>query len=251
MRWLLQERGRNADRALIARVRAAAQPRTYTAYILTTIPIVMFVGADVVEMGLVASLAHPGGNITGSTFFYSDLMAKRLELLKTIAPSTTSAAVFVLKDNPANAILLEKMGETAKALNIALLPVKISGLQEILEALSSFSDAKVDGVVVSDTARILVHAQAIAAFATKNGLPAVGPSEFPQSGGLVGYGVDFLSLFHRAAAFVDRILKGEKPADMPIERATTFKLVLNLKTANALGLTVPPILLATADEAIE
>ena len=211
----------------------------------------MFVGADVVEMGLVASLAHPGGNITGSTFFYSDLMAKRLELLKTIAPSTTSAAVFVLKDNPANAILLEKMGETAKALNIALLPVKISGLQEILEALSSFSDAKVDGVVVSDTARILVHAQAIAAFATKNGLPAVGPSEFPQSGGLVGYGVDFLSLFHRAAAFVDRILKGEKPADMPIERATTFKLVLNLKTANALGLTVPPILLATADEAIE
>jgi putative tryptophan/tyrosine transport system substrate-binding protein len=143
------------------------------------------------------------------------------------------------------------MGETAKALNIALRPTEISGPQELPSAFSDLADAQVGGLVVTDTTRIIIGVAAIAAFARKHNVPSVGPLEFAKRGGLVGYGVDFLSLFHRAAAFVDKILKGERPPDIPIERVTRFKLVLNLNTARELGLTVPPLLLATADEVIE
>ena len=143
------------------------------------------------------------------------------------------------------------MGATAKALQVDLRPIDVSGPTEFERAFSAWADAQVGGFVASDHTRISFNAHAIAALAAKYRLPSIGPLELPASGGLMGYGVNFTDMFRRAAVLVDKILNGAKPGDIPIEQATTFKSVLNLKTAKALGVTVPDKLLATTDEVIE
>src|SRR3954454_2350502 len=202
-------------------------------------------------MGRAASLAHPGGNVTGSTFFYPELMAKRLDFLKQAAPSLASVGVLMVR-NPGNRDILDKMAVTAKALNIKLHPVELPEASDFESAFSAWADLKVTGVVLADHVQLqTTNIKGIAASIATYRLPAIGPLRLTDNGGVVGYGVNFFDLFRRAAVFVDKILKGTKPADIPIEQVTKFKLVLNLKTAIALGLAMPTSLLLSADEVIE
>jgi putative tryptophan/tyrosine transport system substrate-binding protein len=216
-----------------------------------TIPIVIATGADLVAMGIVNSLAHPGGNITGLTFFLPELMAKRLALLKEAVPSIHRVGVLLLRDNPSNANVLEVMRGSANALHVELRIAEIGGPSDLDGVFGVFDEQKIDGAAMIDHAQVLAQAHLIGALAQKYRMPSVGPVELPESGGLMGYGVDFSDMFRRAAALVDKILKGEKPADIPVEQATAFKLVLNTRTARALKMEMPPILLARADEVIE
>jgi putative ABC transport system substrate-binding protein len=216
-----------------------------------TIPIVQAVGPDLVALGIVASLAHPGGNITGSTFFVSELMAKRLELVKEVVPSMTRAGVLLFRGSSVNPGILEAMGVAAKALGVGLQPIEAREPGEFENAFSAWAEMKVGALAISDNPQFLINADVIAALAAKHRLPSISSLEFAASGGLMAYGVNFFSSFRRAAAVVDKILKGAKPGDIPIERATKFKFVLNLKTAKALGLDIPPTLLVRADEVIE
>jgi putative tryptophan/tyrosine transport system substrate-binding protein len=218
-----------------------------------TIPIVMATGGDLVAMGLAESLAHPGGNVTGVTFFVVQLMAKRLELLKAVAPSLARAGVLLLKDMPAKSKtdLLTTMGAAAKALNVELDTIEVRELGDLEPTIARAVDGGLEGLVVLDHAFFTANAAAIAALAARRRLLSAGALEFGRAGGLIGYGVNFPELFRRAAGIVDRILKGAKPGDIPIEQATKFHMIVNLKTAEALGLDVPPTLLAGADEVIE
>jgi putative tryptophan/tyrosine transport system substrate-binding protein len=216
-----------------------------------TIPIVAATAGDMVAMGIVASLAHPGGNITGSTFFVPELYAKRLELFREVVPSMTRAGVLLVRNNPSNLNALEAMGVTAKALKVGLQPIEVGKPTEYESAFSSWADQQIGALVVTDHAQLLANVNAITALAAKHRFPSIGPVELPSGGGLVGYGVNFSDMFRRAASFVDKILKGAKPGDIPVEQATKFKLVINLKTAKALGLTISETLLATADEVIQ
>jgi putative ABC transport system substrate-binding protein len=216
-----------------------------------TIPIVAAVAPDLVALGVVSSLSHPGGHLTGLTFFLPELMAKRLELLKEVVPSMTRAGVLLLRDNPSTGSILEKMGATAKALGVGLQPIEVNGPREFESEFSGWTEKQISGVVILDHPDFLASFDAIAALAAKHRLPSIGALELPASGGLMGYGVRFSEMFRRAAALVDKILKGAKPGDIPVEQATKFQLVLNLKAARALGLQMPPQLLARADEVIE
>ncbi len=216
-----------------------------------TIPIVMAVGPDLVATGLAASLAHPGGNITGSAFFLAELMAKRLELLKEVVPSMTQAGVPLVRDNPANGHTLDLMGAAAKVLRVELQPIELREAKEFASDFLASTERPLGGFVMVDHSQFLHRSAAIAALAAKHRLPSIGPTQLAADGGLMGYGVNFPELFHHAAYFVDRILKREKPGDLPIEQPTKFELVLNLKTAKALGVAIPVVLLATADDVIE
>src|SRR5262249_16828806 len=216
-----------------------------------TIPIVAAAAGDLVAMGVVASLAHPGGKVTGSTFFVPELYAKRLELLKEFVPSLTRAGVLLVRNNPANPSNLELMGGTAKALKVGLRPMEVGPPTEYENAFSASADKHVGGVVVTDQPHFFGNFDALAALVTRYRLPSIGPLEWPTHGGLIAYGVNLADLYRRAAAFVDKILKGAKPQDIPVEQATKFKSVLNLKTAKALGIDMPTSILLRADEVIE
>jgi putative ABC transport system substrate-binding protein len=216
-----------------------------------TIPVVMATYTDAVATGVIVSLAYPGGNVTGSTFFHPELMAKRLELLREVAPSTTRAGVFLFRGSAVNGHVLETMEDTAKALKIGLHPLEVGRPTDLEDAFSTLANQKVGALVVTDHALFIANAKAITALAAKHRLPSIGPLELAASGALMAYGVNFLDQFRRAAVFVDKILKGAKPGDIPVEQPTKFELVLNLKTAKALGLEVPPTLLARADAVIE
>jgi putative ABC transport system substrate-binding protein len=219
--------------------------------VTATIPIVQAVGGDLVALGMVASLAHPGGNVTGSTFFVPELMAKRLELLKELVPSMTRAGVLLVRDNPSTSGILEKMGAAAKALLVELQPIEVRGPREFESAFSAWADKQIGGLVMLDHAYFLANIDAIATFASKDSLPSIGPLELPANGGLMAYGVNFSDFFRRAAYFVDKIIKGAKPGDIPVEQPTKFETIINLKTAKALGLDVPTSILLRADEVIE
>jgi putative ABC transport system substrate-binding protein len=220
----------------------------------TTIPIVIEAAGDLVAMGLATSLAHPGGNVTGLAFFLPEVMSKRLEILKEVVPSMTQAGVLVPR--MAGGVgsfpkVLEVMGATATALKVRLRPIEVSGPRDFESAFSTWINEQIDGFVIPDHAMFGLNVSMIVALAEKYRRPSSGLPELPTGGGLVGYGVNFFDMFRRAAAYVDKILKGVKPADLPIEQASKFKLVINLKTAKALGLTIPDRLLALADEVIE
>jgi len=219
--------------------------------VTTAIPIVQAVGSDPVTAGFAVSLARPGGNVTGSTFFIPELMVKRLELLKEILPSMTRAGVLVVRNNPSTRGILETMATAAQALNVALQPIEVGEPSEFDKALSTWVQPQAGGFVMQDHGFLLANADAIAALAARHRLLSIGPLELPTSGGLFGYGVRFSDFFRRAAYFVDTILKGTKPGDIPIEQATKFKSVLNLKTAKALGIDMPTSILLRADEVIE
>jgi putative ABC transport system substrate-binding protein len=217
----------------------------------TTVPIVMASVGDAVLVGLVASLARPGGNITGSAFFNPELAAKRLELLKETLPRLTRAAALINPDNPGQGTLLQAMEPTAKSLKLELLVVDVLGPADFEKAFKTMADKHVGAVVVAEDGMINSNLQAIATRAAGARLPSIGMAEFAESGGLMGYGVNFSEMYRRAAVFVDKILKGAKPGDLPIERATKFETILNQKAAKALGITFPRSVLVRADKLIE
>jgi putative ABC transport system substrate-binding protein len=217
----------------------------------TTIPIVVATSADAVASGLVESLARPRGNITGSTYFIPELSAKRLEIFKEPFSHTSRMAVLVNPDNPAMVPIIQAMEVTARSLKMGLQQFPVRGPNEFDGAFSAMTKSRVDAVAIIEEPMFQANAGVLAGLAMQKRLPSAGFKEFAEAGGLLGYGVDIVGLFRRAAYFVDRILKGAKPADLPVEQPTKFELVINLKTAKALGLTIPDSLLGRADEVIQ
>jgi ABC-type uncharacterized transport system substrate-binding protein len=217
----------------------------------TDIPIIFLYSGEAVAAGLVASLPRPGGNITGSTYFLPQLLAKRLELLREVMPHITRVAILVNPDNPLFKSTLPVLEISANSLKIELQQFDAHSPSEFEVAFLAMANRRIDAILFQEDAIFLENLRAIAYLAAKQALPFAGPSEFAEAGALIGYGVDFLEMCRRTAVFVDKILKGAKPGDLPIEQPTKFELVVNLKTAKALGLDVPPSLLARADEVIE
>jgi putative tryptophan/tyrosine transport system substrate-binding protein len=217
----------------------------------TTIPIVMALLGDPVVAGIVASLARPGGNITGQSFFGAEIRAKRSELLKEVMPRLTQVAVILNADNPGAETEFQAMESTAKLLNITLQPFRLREPSELASVFERMEHAYVEAVETGDDPLSTLNAGAIAALAARGRLLSIGSEDIPRAGGMMGYGVDFVATYRHTAFFVDKILKGTNPADVPIERASKFQFVLNLKTAKALGLDVPTATLLRADEVIE
>ena len=217
----------------------------------TTIPIVIALIGDAVAVGIVTNVARPGGNITGQSFFNAELRAKRVELLKEVMPRLTQVGVILNADNPATVSEFQAMEATAQSLNIELRPFRLREPSEFVSAFERMEQARMEAVETGDDPLSLVNIGAIVALAVRGRLLSIGPEEVARAGGIIGYGADVVAIYRRAAFFVDRILKGANPADLPIERASKFQLVLNLKAAKALGLTVPQSTLLRADEVIE
>jgi putative ABC transport system substrate-binding protein len=217
-----------------------------------TIPIVFAVVADPVGAGFVESLARPGGNATGFTVFEYSIAGKWVELLKEIVPSVTRAAVLRDSAIAAGPGQLGAIQAVASSLGIELRPVDVRDAGEIERSLTVFAQGSNGGLIVTGSPAAAAHRELIVALAARHRLPAVYNSRlYGAIGGLICYGPDLLDQFRRAAAYVDRILKGEKPADLPVQAPTKYGLVINLKTAKALGLEVPSTVLARADEVIE
>jgi putative ABC transport system substrate-binding protein len=217
-----------------------------------TIPIVFAIVPDPVGAGFVDSLARPGGNSTGFTSFEYSIGAKWLELLKQIAPEVTRAAI--VRD-PAITAGIGQWGaiqSVAPLLGVELSPVNVEDAGEIERAVAAFARSTNAGMILTGSALAIVHRNLIIALAARHRLPTVYYDRyFVAAGGLISYGPDIIDQFRRAAGYADRILKGEKPADLPIQAPTRYETVLNLKTARTLGLEVPATLLARADEVIE
>ena len=217
-----------------------------------SVPIVFVIVPDPVGAGFVDSLARPGGNATGFTSFEYGLSAKWLELLKEIAPAVTRAGVIrdpALASGPAQFAAIQSM---APSLGVEVSPINMRDISETERAVAAFARAASSGLVVTGSALVAVHRHRIIALAARHKLPAVYPEgSYVRDGGLMSYGPDFLDQYRRAAGYVDRILKGEKAADLPVQTPTKYELTINLKTAKALGLEVPPSLLVRADQVIE
>jgi ABC-type uncharacterized transport system substrate-binding protein len=217
----------------------------------STIPIVMAISGDAIATGLVTSLARPEGNITGSTFFIPQLNAKRLELVKEVCPNVARVAALSNPNNPVSKPIIPAMQAAAKPLKLDFDIAEAQGPSEFDGAFASMANRRVDAVVITEDGEFAASFGAIAALAAANKLASIGAQEYAQAGGLIGYGVDLLGLYRRAAYFIDKILKGAKPAELPIEQPTRFELVINLKTAKTLGLEIAPAMLTRADETIE
>jgi len=259
IRWLT---GNNADARKYAAELVALAPDVILGngsyavasllQVTSTVPIVFVLVADPVGAGYVDSLARPGGNITGFTIFDYSISGKWLQLLKEIAPGVTRVAVTrdpSIASGPAQFAVIQA---AAPSLGVELRPVDVRDEGQIERALSLFAQSSNSGLIVTGSPLARSHRDLIIALAARHRLPAVYFNRFwAAAGGLISYGPDLLDPFRRAAGYVDRILKGEKPADMPVQAPTKFELVINLKTAKALGLTVPQSLLASADEVIE
>ena len=208
-----------------------------------TIPIVM-VAADPVGLGLVASLARPGGNVTGLSYFNEAIVAKRVQLLKEFVPGLARVAVLRNPTIAVHATFWQETEVAARTLGVALQPLDIRGPDDFEAAFAAATRGNAQALIAFDDALTVAYRPQIVALAASSRLPAMyGLREFPDDGGLMSYGPSFADLFRRAATYVDKILKGAKPADLPVEQPTKFELVINLKTAKALGLTVPPSLL--------
>jgi len=215
------------------------------------IPVVMTNVGDAVGTGIVASLARPGGNITGDTFFVTELVAKRLEVLKDAIPRAHRVAVLANPDNAGTGPPLQAMEMAAKRLNVALLKFDARSHAALDSAFAAMTKENVDALTVIEDVALIPSNKRIAELAVKQRLPSISFIEYADTGGLFGYGPNILALYRRAAAFVDKILKGAKPADIPIERPTTFEFIINMKTARALGVTIPQAVLLRADRMIE
>jgi putative tryptophan/tyrosine transport system substrate-binding protein len=217
-----------------------------------TVPIVFTIVADPVGSGFVDSLAGPGGNITGFTPFEYSMGAKWLQLLKEIAPSVTRAAVLRESSIAYGPAAFAAIQAVAPSLGVELRPVDVRDEGEIERAIAQFAQRPNSGLIVTGGPQAASHRDLIIALAARHRLPAIYPLPYYAiDGGLIGYGPDIIDQFRQAASYVDRILKGEKPADLPVQAPTKFELVINLKTAKALGLDVPATLLSRADELIE
>ena len=227
--------------ALAAKKATAANP----------IPVVMTNVSDAIGSGIVASLAHPGGNITGDTFFVTELVAKRLEVLKDAIPRVRRVAVLTNPDNPIMASSVQSMEAAAKALGIVLVRFDARGPADLDGAFAAMTKQGVDALAIIEDVVFIAHFKRIAELAIQQRLPSISFVEYPDAGGLFGYGADFLALYRRAPFFVDKIFKGAKPGDIPIERPSKFELVINTKTAKALDLVVPTTTRVRADREIQ
>jgi len=214
-----------------------------------TIPIVMAVVADALAYQLVASLAQPGGNVTGLSTLARDLQGKQLEFLKEIVPRLSRIAVLVNPSNPFNDVLGRELVQQALRLKLELFEVKAA--EEFEAVFAAIARQRPDALFMIADRFLLAHRARIVAFAARQRLPGMYPyKEFVEAGGLVSYAPSYPEMFRRSATYVDKIFKGAKPADLPVEQPTKFELVINLKTAKALGLTIPQSVLIRADEII-
>jgi len=217
----------------------------------TTIPIIMVSAGDPLRAGLVASLARPGGNVTGSTILGPELSAKRLQLLKEILPTASRVAFLWNPLNPANVLHYEDVQAGARALGVTLHSAEVRHPSEFESAFAAMRRERPDALIITADAMHQQHVGQILDFAAKSRLPVMSNvKENVVGGALVSYGASQSELFQRAALYVDKIVKGTKPGDLPVQQPTQFELIINLKTAQALGLTIPPILLFQADEVI-
>jgi putative ABC transport system substrate-binding protein len=218
----------------------------------TTIPIVIPTAIDPVGTGLIASLARPGGNITGGAVLTGEMAAKRLELLKEVVPSLSRTAVLWNSANPANALAWRETQGAARALGVILQSHEVQGPKDFEVAFARMAEERPDALFVLDDALTIQYRKEIADFAMQKRLPSVfAAKDRVEAGGLMSYGPRYSEMMRHAASLVDKILRGAQPANLPMEQPTTFELVINLKTAKAIGLTVPPLLLSRADEVIE
>ncbi len=218
----------------------------------SVIPIVMTVSGDAVGTGLVASLARPSGNVTGLTLITPESAGKRLELLKEAFPRTSRVAVLWNPTDPPRLLEYKQTQDAAKLLGLMLQSVEVRSSEELEGAFSAITRGAADALVTFSDPLTAVFRKRIVEFAATSRLPAMyGRREEVEDGGLMSYAPNFADLFRRAATYVDKILKGAKPADLPVEQPTKFELVINLKTAKVLGLTIPPSLLVRADEVIQ
>jgi putative tryptophan/tyrosine transport system substrate-binding protein len=216
-----------------------------------TIPIVFPTASDPVGQGLVASLAQPGGNVTGVSFQDPELMGKRLELLRQVVPGVTRVA-YLWDAALLNARALQETETAARALGVQLLPVEVREPYPFDQAFATMAEAHADALITLPSTVFVSRRTQIVDLASKTRLPGIFPDrELADAGGLMSYGPSLTANYHRAATYVDKILKGAKPADLPVEQPTKFELVINLKTAKALGLTIPSVLLFQADKVIQ
>ena len=217
----------------------------------SVIPIVIGNAADPVGTGLVASLARPGGNITGLSDFNLGVVTKRLELLKEIVPSASRVAVLWNPTNPTNPLQLKETQTAAPGLGVTLLSLEAKGADDIERAFSAIRKERPGALIVIGDPMFGTHQKRITQLTIKSRLPAIyGAPESVDAGGLMSYGTNFADLFRRAATYVDKILKGTKPADLPVEQPKKFEFIINLKAAKQIGLTIPPNVLARADKVI-
>jgi ABC-type uncharacterized transport system substrate-binding protein len=217
----------------------------------TTIPVVMTFDNDPVGNGFVASLARPGGNITGLSTLAPELSGKQLELLKEIVPKLSRVAVFGNSRNPGNKVAIREIELAGETLRVKVQKLDVVDSKDVKAAFRTASKERDEAVLVLGSPLINAHRAQIAALATKNRLPAIYyTAEMVEAGGLMAYGVNRNDLARRAATYVDKILKGAKPTDLPVEQPTKFELIINLKAAKQIGLTIPPAVLARADRVI-
>ena len=217
-----------------------------------TIPVVMAASGDPVLSGVVASLARPGGNVTGLSAIVVDVSGKRLELLREVIPGVSRIVGLFNMSNPIDALQWKETEIAASSLRVQLQLLDVRKPGDFGRAFDAATKQRAGALVAGADALTWANRRSIVDLAAKNRLPAIYVArEFVDAGGLIGYGVSYPHLYRRAASFVDKILKGAKPADLPIEQPTEFELVINLKTAKALGLTIPPSLLLRADEVIQ
>jgi len=217
-----------------------------------TIPIVMTASTDPVGTGFVSSLAHPGGNVTGFTSISPELGAKRLELLREAVPGLSRVAIMWNPDIPGALLDYKATEEATRSLRLQLQSVEVSGAGDIARAFAALTTGRAEALIVVPSTTTLDNRVQIASLAQKHRLPAMyGGRTFAEAGGLMAYGSSLAERWRRAATYVDRILKGAKPGDLPVEQPTKFELVINMTAAKALGLTLPPSLLRRADEVIQ
>jgi putative tryptophan/tyrosine transport system substrate-binding protein len=218
----------------------------------STIPIVFAIGSDPVDMGLVASLNRPGGNATGVTFLSVDLTVKRLELLRQLVPKIASVALLVNPRNPTAPMQTKDIRLAAANIGLPFIIADVDSPDNLDKVFSTVAEKHADALIVSADSMFLSYRAKLAELAKRYSIPTIYfAREFVTAGGLVSYSPSFVDSVHKAATYVGRILKGEKAADLPVMQPTNFEIVINLKTAKALNLTVPPSLLARADEVIE
>jgi putative ABC transport system substrate-binding protein len=237
----------NVDLIVTAGSPAARAAKNATA----RIPIVMATGGDPVGLGLVATLARPGGNVTGLTTLSRELSGKRLEMLREALPRVVRMGVVWHRTSAIDALTRRETEEAAQTLGIPLAVHGVDGPEELDRALSAVAADHAGAVLFTTSTMFFAHRRQLADLALKHRLPTMFAfREYAEAGGLMAYGPSYTDLFQRAAGYVDRILKGARPADLPVEQPTRFELTLNLKTAKALGLTIPPPVLARADEVL-
>jgi ABC-type uncharacterized transport system substrate-binding protein len=218
----------------------------------STIPIVMATGADPVGFGLVASLSHPGGNVTGLANFAETLAAKQIDLLREMVPRLARFGLLVNVTNPLHVPQLRETKIAAEAASIVLVPVEVADPDKLESAFDTLQRERVEALLVSPDVSFYSRRRQIAELTATTRLPAIyGYRHHVEEGGLMSYGPDIPDQYRRAASYVDKILRGARPSELPVEQPTKFELVINLKSAKALGLEVPPTLVARADEVIE